>query len=196
MNPVKIILGLIPFALYALLSTVIPVGGAALAGAVAALVVALADIRRGVKAVPVVGVVVMGAFAILGFVASEQVQHLLADYGRGLATLVLAAFILVTAWFAPFTAAYARETVSKQFWGSARFVAVNRRLSLAWGLTVLVMAVGHLAASGLAVAGAAVPPLPFILNWGLPIVAIILTVRYTRQVAGSASESPSQAAQA
>ena len=189
MNPVKIILGLIPFALFTLLAGFVPVGWAALIGAVAAAVVVLSDLRRGVKTIPVLAVGVLAIFSVLGFVGSTHLQLVLADYGRGLATLILALVILATVPFAPFTAAYARETVPEQYWTSEKFRSENRRISLAWGLTVLVMAAGHLAAESLAIAGAAVPPLPFLLNWALPILAIIATVNYTKRTTGKAGQS-------
>ncbi|MES1212099.1 MAG: hypothetical protein ABUT11_00980 [Leifsonia sp.] len=186
MNPVKIILGLIPFALFSLLAETIPVGWAALVGLVAALVAVAIDIRTGLKAVPVVAVITMGAFAALAFVGEPAVAAVLGSYGRGLATLVLAAYILITSAFSPFTSAYAKESTPRQYWGSAEFVALNRRLSLAWGGTVLLMAAGHLVAEAIATAGVTVPLISAALNWGLPIFAIMKTVDYTKRAAQAA----------
>lgn len=41
--------------------------------------------------------------------------------------------------------------------GDFRFVALNRKISLAWGGTVLVMAVGHLVAAALVASGVSAP---------------------------------------
>lgn len=185
MNPVKIILGLIPFALFSLLAANMPVGWAAIIGLLAAVIVAIIDIRTGVKAVPVVAVITMAAFAALAFLGGPTIVGVLGTYGRGLATLVLAAYILITVAFAPFTSAYARESTPKEYWGSAEFTAINRKISLAWGGTVLAMAIGHLIAESMSAAGIHVHLVNAALNWGLPIVAIIATVNYTRRVAGA-----------
>lgn len=184
MNPVKIILGLIPFALFALLAGTMPVGWAALIGLVAAVVIIATDLRGGVKAVPVVAAVTLGAFSALAFLGGPDVAHVLGTYGRGLATLVLAAYILITAGFAPFTASYAKETTPKQYWGSSTFVRLNRKISLAWGGTVLVMAVGHLIASAIAASGVTAPVIIAAFNWGLPVLAIVMTVKYTKRTVG------------
>jgi hypothetical protein len=194
MNPVKIILGLIPFALFSLLAGVMPAGWAALIGSIAAIVVLAADIRTGIKAVPVVAAITLGAFAALAFLGGPDIASVLGSYGRGLATLVLAAFILITAGFAPFTAAYAKESTPKQYWGSEKFVSLNRRISLAWGGTVLVMAAGHLIASAISAAGVTAPVIMAALNWGLPILAIVMTVKYTgRTVTAQTAPQPANA---
>jgi hypothetical protein len=185
MNSVKIILGLVPFALYALLAGVMPVGWAALIGMLAAVVAVIVELRGGIKAVPVVGIVVLGAFAWLGFAGDPFVQSLLEYYGRGLATLALAIYMLVTAGFAPFTAQFARQSVPKQYWKSERFIRINRHLSLAWGGVVLVTAVCHLIAGGLVVAGASAPIIVLGLNWAIPVFAILWTVKYTKRVVGA-----------
>ncbi|MCU1420563.1 MAG: putative rane protein [Microbacteriaceae bacterium] len=188
MNPTKIIIGLIPFALFAILGNWIPIGWAALVGMAAAIVAILVELRGGVKAVPVVGVIVLGVFAVLGFTGSPEVQHVLAVYGRGLATIVLALYILATVPFAPFTSQFAKASVPREAWKSPRFVTTNRRISLAWGLTVLLTGLCHLLAGAIAVG---TPILALALNWGLPIAAILWTVRYTRTVVeGATTKSP------
>ncbi len=184
MNPVKIILGLVPFALFSLLAARIPVGWAAAIGLLAAIAVVAADMRTGVKAVPLVAVLTMGAFAALAFLGGPTVESILAAYGRGLATLALATYILVTVSFAPFTIGYAKESTPKKYWESTEFMAINRRISLAWGGAVLVMAMGHLVAEGMSAAGVQMHLINAALNWGVPIFAILKTVNYTRSTAG------------
>lgn len=103
MNPFRIILGLLPFSLFAVLAGLLPVAWAAV----------------------------------------------LTTFGRGLATLRLAAYMLITLRFVPFTAAYAKATTPAEYWGSPTFVSVNRRVSSAWGGAILAMAVGHLIADAL-----------------------------------------------
>jgi hypothetical protein len=194
MNTIKIILGLVPFALFSLLAHELPVGWAALIGAATAIILLLSDLRHGVKLVPAAGILVLGAFAAIGFLAGPGAASVLADFGRGLATLVLALLILATAKVAPFTAAYARETVQKQYWTSDRFLSSNRRISLAWGLSILAMAASHLIAETLAVGGVDRPILDALLNWGVPIYAILTTVKYTKRISGDDSRPAPAAA--
>jgi hypothetical protein len=189
MNPVKIILGLIPFAVFSIAANALPVGWAALIGLAASVIALVADLKGGVKALPVVGVVIMGGFAVAGFLAGPAVQAVLGEYARGLATLLLGVYILVTAWFAPFTASYARETVPSQYWTTPFFRRVNRTISAVWGLAVLAMAVLHLVASAIEVSGERVPLGPVILNWGLPILIILGTIKLTSRLAGSKPSS-------
>jgi hypothetical protein len=189
MNPAKIILGLVPFAVFGLSATWVPLGWAGLLGLVAAITCLLLDLRAGVKALAVVGVVTMAAFAAVGFLVAPSVQDVIGDYGRGLATLVLGVYILVTAPFAPFSAGYARETVPREAWHSPRFVSLNRRISAAWGATVLGMAVCHLLASAIDGSGVHVPLVNVALNWGVPILAILATVRSTKALVGDAQRS-------
>ena len=184
MNPAKIFVGLVPFALFAVLGSWIPIGAAALVGLVAAVVVVLADLHGGVKAVPALGVVVLGVIAALAFAGGPAVQEALTDYGRGLATVVLALYILVTSKVAPFTAQIARETVPRQYWHTERFVSVNRRVSRAWGLAVLLMGAGHLLAGALVSGGVDRPFLALALNWGVPVLVVLKTVAFTRRVVG------------
>jgi hypothetical protein len=183
-NPTKIILGLIPFALFAVLAAWIPVGWAALAGAAVAVVAVLLELRGGVKALPVVGIVVLGAFAAIGFTGGAFAQTLLQFYGRGLATLALALYIFATLGFAPFTAQFAKQIVPREHWASERFVRVNRHLSAAWGVAVLVTACSHLLAGAVEAAHVSAPIIVLALNWGLPILAILWTLKYSKRVAG------------
>jgi hypothetical protein len=72
---------------------------------------------------------------------------------------------------------------------------VNRRISAAWGGTVAVMAVGHLIAGALAAYAAestgylVARPGDLILNWIIPGLLVVATVRYTRRVVGETSSS-------
>lgn len=179
MNPTKIILGLVPFAMFSLLASVIPTGWAALLGVLPAIVMIAMDARTGIKALPVASAVMLAALSLIAFTAGHEASSVIGAYGRGLGTLLLAGYILITAGFAPFTAAYARETTPREYWGSATFNAVNRRISLAWGGAVLLMAVGHILAAAIAADGSVRPIVLVVLNWGIPVAAIVATVKYT-----------------
>lgn len=192
MKTSKIILGLVPFAVFGVLGPVIPVGAAALIAGGIALILLLVDLRGGVKPILVAGVLILAMFSLIGFVGGADIGRFEGSYARALATLALALFIFVTLPFAPFTAAYAKETVPEQYWKSERFLSENRRISAAWGGSVLAMAVGHFIADSIAT-----PDTPrlllAILNWGLPIAAILLTVRYTKSVVGATANTSTAA---
>ena len=62
------------------------------------------------------------------------------DYGRGVCALILAVIMLGSLLVVPFTEQYAREQVPPAYWHSPVFRVLNRRISAAFGLAVLVMA--------------------------------------------------------
>jgi hypothetical protein len=183
MNPSKIVLSFLPFAAFTVLANWVPVGWAALVGALAAIVVVLIDVRRGIKILPTVQFAVLAAFAVLGFLGGGFAQTLLHFYGRGLAALVLGVYILATAGFAPFTSQFAKTMVPRAQWASERFLRVNRHLSTAWGGTVLVTAVSHLIAGAMEAAHLTAPVFTLGLNWVVPILAILWTLKYSKKVA-------------
>ncbi|MFS0894633.1 hypothetical protein [Microbacterium sp. 179-I 3D3 NHS] len=193
MNPVKIVLALIPFLVFGFLSHLIVPGWAALISAALALIVTLTDLRGGLKIVPLAGTVILAVFAVVGFAATPDAYPALAAYSHGIATLVLAGVILVTAAFAPFTASYAKQSVPREYWTSPTFVATNRRISAAWGGAVAAMGAAHLAAGALMAAGDTAPVISALVNWGIPVVAIVLAYKYTQAAAAAAHPSTASA---
>ena len=104
MNPVKLILGFVPFILFTVLTGWIPIGWAAAAGLVAALAVVAVSAAGGIKVLPLVQAVILLVIAVLGFAAGPATVAFLTVYGRGLASLALGLFIVATAARTPFTA--------------------------------------------------------------------------------------------
>jgi hypothetical protein len=185
MNPVKIIVGFIPFLLFTLLSAWVPVGWSAAIGLAAAIVVIIITLRGGLKILPVVQSIILLVIMVLGFVGGPAIDSFLSEYARGGASVVLALFILTTSLFAPFTAQFARAGVPREFWHSRPFLALNRRMSAAWGAAILVVGICRIAS---AVMGTGVAPLlSFIIQWGFPIAAIYLAFSYTKRVATAAT---------
>lgn len=189
MNPVKLVLALVPFVVYGLLLQVLAPGPSALFSAAAAIAVVLSDLHGGVKAVPLAGAAILTVFALIGFLGGAGLQPFLTAYAHGLATMVLAAYILVTAGSAPFTAQYARQTVPQQFWHSPVFARTNRVISAAWGLAVAAMAFAHLLAAALTAADGQLPVITALLSWGIPVVAIVSAYHFTQNTAASAGSS-------
>jgi hypothetical protein len=166
MNPLNIVTGFIPLALFAILVNWLPLGWAAAAGlVVAAVIIAVTAARGGVKILSVVQFVILALFTAVGFSAGPGAATTFAPYARGVASIALGAFILATSFSFPFTVQFARRSVPQQYWKSPQFLGVNRRISLAWGLAVLAAGAAHLAA---AFVGGGVPALHILLDWGIP----------------------------
>ena len=75
----------------------------------------------------------------------------------------------------PFTESYARESTPKEIWGTPQFRAVNRTISLVWGLAFLVGTIS------LIVAGS-VTGRPFLLRILIPFGALAWAYSYTQRV--------------
>src|SRR6185437_15926050 len=127
------------------------IGWAAAAGLVAALAVVAVSAAGGIKVLPLVQAVILLVIAVLGFAAGPATVAFLTAYGRGLASLALGLFIVATAARAPFTAQFARAAVPEAAWHTPGFLRINRRISLAWGYTVLILGACHLVGAFLAV---------------------------------------------
>jgi hypothetical protein len=189
MNPVSLIAGFAPLVLLGLLDGPLPVADAAVIAAALALLITAFTIRRG-PALGIVQIVTLAAIAAIAFTGSTDTRHWLATYGGGLSSLVLAAYMLATLPFAPFTAAFARAGVPRELWNSSRFLDTNRRISAVWGIAVLILGLSRLAVAALHTHS----PL---LQWGPAVLAIIYAVRYTRRTVAQAHDStPSDSQQA
>jgi hypothetical protein len=88
---------------------------------------------------PVVQAVILLVIAVLGFAAGPATVAFLTVYGRGLASLALGSFIVVTAARTPFTAQLARAAVPEHAWHTPGFLRVIRQISLAWGSVALIL---------------------------------------------------------
>ena len=195
MNPVKMLLSLIPWVAF---SVILGRWGEGSAGEAALVAVALGLFllargrAAGIKLIDAAGVTTFAVLAASVFVGPEPAEHLVADYGRGLSALALALVMLGSVFFVPFTEQYARESVPQQYWGSPLFRAVNRRISLAWGVAVLIIAGGHLLAGrSVMTPGRDALTVNLLLNWLVPIVLMLAAVAYTRRVAAAArSQGP------
>ena len=193
MNPLAVVIGFVPLVLFAFLDGRIPVAIAAATAAVAALIVALATARRGTPNLAIVQLITLGLIGVLAFTGGAATRNFLTTYGRAFASLTLAAFMLLTAPFAPFTAAIARANAPREVWKSPRFLEVNRKISAVWGLAVLVPGLVGLASAAL---GAAMPELHSpMLQWAPTVVMVIIAVRYTNCTVVQARSSQPAAAQ-
>lgn len=179
MNPIKLILGFVPLIAFSVLVGWLPVGWAAVVGLVLAVAVAAVTAPGGIKILPVAQAVVLAVIAVIGFSTGTATNSFLETYGRGLASLALGSFIVLTAVRFPFTAQFARSAVPAAQWHTETFLRINRRLSLAWGAVVLVLGAGHLAGAFLTGQGTT-GALHLLVSWGVPVVAILWVVKFTR----------------
>ncbi|HCS57604.1 MAG TPA: hypothetical protein DIW80_10610 [Gordonia polyisoprenivorans] len=182
MNPVKIILGFIPFLLFSVLAHWLATGWSALIAFAAALILIALTARGGLKILPVVQAVIMGVIALVAAVGGSGVDDFLRLNARGGASLLLGAFIVATASVAPFTADFAKQEVPQQYWSTPGFRAINRKLSTVWGVTVLVVGICHIVSAHLDAAGTR-PIVVVLIEWVLPILALLRAVKVTRDVA-------------
>jgi hypothetical protein len=114
MNAWKMLLSLIPWVAF---SVIVGHWGERSAGvaALAAVAVALFSLFRhraaGAKVIEVAGIAIFAVLAVAALAGPEPVKRLIAGYGRGLSALALAAVMLGSVFFVPFTEQYARESV-------------------------------------------------------------------------------------
>jgi hypothetical protein len=176
MNVKNLVWGFAPLALFSLATPLVGPGAGALLGVAAALAVVLTGAHHGVKTLPVVTAVVLAVIGGVALVGDAGTDRFLTDYGRGIAGLVLGAYMLVTARPAPFTAQFARQAVPERFWHEPAFRRVNTHISAAWGCVVAVASAAHLAAADLPDG----QPGGRLLTWGVLAVAGLIALRYTR----------------
>lgn len=130
-----IVLGFLPFIAFAALAA----SGRVLAGLIVAFVLAAAPIlrRRSAKLLEGGGAMLFGALALWSLLAPAPpgpfAVRLAVD--AGLTVIVLASLAVGR----PFTLAYAREQVSPALWDNPMFLAVNRRITVAWAAAFAVM---------------------------------------------------------
>ena len=185
MKSMNLLLGLAPWILFTVIAGHVgtnAVGYAALAAFLGSLALAIRGARStGVNVVDAAGVVTFGVLTVVGLTASNHVQQLLVDYGRGGAALVLATVMLVSAFTVPFTEQFARAQVDPRYWGSPVFRAVNRRISLLWAGLIYAMAVCHMTSGYLSDHGE--NPRNLLLNWVVPVLVILVGLKQTERIA-------------
>lgn len=170
-NVVAIGVGFIPFVLFSLLAPLIGAGYAATAGLLGAIAVAAGTAKGGVKLMPSCQAVILLVIAILAFAGGPGVDTVLVKYGPVAAAFLLGLVMIVTAAAnRPFTAQFARSHVPPSLWHDSRFLNLNRRMSTAWGLAVLVLGLCHLIGAQISLDGPNTI-LRLAVNWVVPLAA-------------------------
>lgn len=195
-NVVAIGVGFIPFVLFSLLAPLIGGGSAATAGLVSAIAVTAATAKGGVKMMPSAQAVILLVMAVLAFTGGPGVDAVLVHYGPVVAAFLLGLLMIVTAAAnRPFTAQFARSHVPPSLWHDSRFINLNRRMSTAWGLAVLVLALCHLIGAQFAIDG----PSLFVrlaVNWVVPLVAFWAANAFGKRTIAAAEHQMEQRAAA
>ncbi|WP_042374987.1 hypothetical protein [Streptacidiphilus neutrinimicus] len=186
MNAKKMLISLIPWALFSVIVQrrgADAAGYAALAATAGATWLIIKDKASGIKVIDATGVATFLVLAVAAFAGGHDLRVHIADYGRGASTLALAVVMLASVPVLPFTEQYARETVPLQHRASSVFRSVNRRISAAWGLAVLVIAGLHLLAGHLTAAGTGTHTTNVLLNWAAPVGLSLAAIAYTNHTA-------------
>jgi hypothetical protein len=195
MNSNKLLVSLVPWVLFTIIAGHAGadfVGWAAATAAVVTVVIAVRGLRgrtvdgrrSSLKVIDVAGVVTFAVMAVLAFTGSQGLREHIVDYGRGACALILAVIMLGSLLAVPFTEQYAREQVPVAYWHSPVFRILNRRISAAFGLALLVMAASHFLSGWLESRGDLTAIRNLILNWAVPIVVILAAIKYTERLKG------------
>ena len=188
MKPLKIVLGFLPFVAFSVLAHFLDVGWAAAVGLLAAAVGTAVTARGGVKIPPAVQGAILLVMTVLAVTGGRGVDAFLTHYGPGLAGVLFGFFLVATAAVMPFTAQISRETVPPEYWHSPRFLEVNRRISTAWGLAVLVLGLCQVAGAEIGDSGPALA-LRLAVNWVVPIVVLWQARNYSNRTAAAARQA-------
>jgi hypothetical protein len=145
--------------------------------------------RSSLKVIDASGVVTFTVMTVLAFAGSHDLRQDIVDYGRGACALVLALVMLGSLLVVPFTEQYARESVPRAYWSSPVFRVLNRHISAAFGIAILVMAAGHFYSGYLESHGNLSTPANLVLNWVLPIAVVLAALKYTDRVTSAPDHS-------
>ena len=183
--------GFIPFVLFSLLAPVLGAGWAAVIGTVAAAAVVAATARGGIKILPVLQAVILLVMAVLGLTGGGLVNAVLVKYGAAIAAVLLGMFMIETARTRPFTAQLSRGDAPPELRQNTmfqeRFLEVNRRISIAWGLAVLVVGIAHVIGGLIGVESMNLL-VRLAVNWVVPIFAFKQAVDYTKHTVAAAHQ--------
>lgn len=188
MENFKFILGFLPWIVFSLVAQRLAADGVAWSATIAVVMTLVALIyawrQNGPKILNIGSLVLFAVVAIVGFVGGPDVDRWLYDWGRPLVGVIIGLFILVTVPLMPFTEEYARQSVPQQYWSSPTFRRINRVLSAAWGVAILVIGLASVAVAALGAQALHFDDhhaLDLVLNWIVPIVVIAGMIRFTRR---------------
>ncbi len=186
MNPLSLILGFLPLIAFNILAGRVANNGIAW-GALVALAIALINMaitrpRWPPKIINLISASLFLVLTLIGFLGNRSIDGWLFDWASGLVTVTLGLLLFVTMPIMPFTEQYARERVSREYWGTPTFKKVNRVLSLTWAAAIVIIGLASMAVAFLderAGSTSNTSLLDLILNWVVPIAILVFMVRLT-----------------
>ena len=104
--------------------------------------------------------------------------------------MILAGIAFGSLLFVPFTEEYAREQVPEQYWGSAQFKEINRKLTALWGFVFIAMVPFHIIAGTVNT-----KPATIICNWVIPLGLVVWGIKRTSAISDSGSDSQAASVQ-
>lgn len=160
-----IFMALIPWIVFTVLVSHATLKLGSLAALATAILIAARSARDGSpKLLEVAGVVTFIGFVVVAFLADASTAHWIARYARGIAALILSLIAFASLLFTPFTEQYARDQVPKQYWGSAKFKAINRKLTTMWACIFAAMVPFHVIAGAIDTRAGNI-----VFNWAIPL---------------------------
>jgi len=186
MKPLSLILGFLPWIAFSFLAHRIAADSVAWSGLIGlVLVLATMAVQKSFWPPSVLNIgmlIPLAVITVVGFVGGPGVDAWLYQWAVPGVGLFLGLFILALVPFAPFTERFARQSTPQAYWGSPTFNKINRVLSAAWGVAIVVMGICSLLVAaldlysdGLGSAGTG----ELLLNWVIPIVVIVAMVKFT-----------------
>jgi hypothetical protein len=164
-----IFIALVPWVIFTVLVQHTSLKLGSVVALVAAAVIAVPGVRSGQPKILELGAVaIFIGFTIAAFAVDHHTATELARYARGIAAAGLAAIAFTSLLFVPFTEQYAREQVPEEFWSTDRFKAVNRHLTILWGVVFAAMVPFHILAGALDRRGTNI-----LFNWLVPILLVL-----------------------
>jgi intracellular septation protein A len=196
MKPLALILAFLPLIAFSFLSRFLSHGDIGVAGLVAAVcAVIVILVNRPVwppNVLNVIQVVLFGLVAVFGFALGAGDDRWLGTWGGAGIGLVLGLIILLLVPVVPFTEAFARKTTPQAYWSSPTFIKINRMLSAAWGVAIMLIGVSRVA--GEAVSEHTTHRLPeIILSLIVPLIVIIYMLRFSKSYPQRVSHEPAHA---
>ncbi|MBV9091464.1 MAG: hypothetical protein JO044_16420 [Mycobacteriaceae bacterium] len=147
---------------------------AALCAVISAVILGVSLGRGGLKSLDVVTIVFFAGVTIAGVVVHARHRDWMNTYANTISSGVLAAMVLASLAFVPFTEQYARETAAAQLWDDPSFKRAHRLLTLMWGLVFAATAIlGYVAVK--------FPETADWTDWVVPIVLILAAVAVSQR---------------
>ena len=149
---------------------------AAVAAFVAALILAVPEAKgRGLKLMDYANIGVFGIFTLCAIFLDRTDLDWLEDYSMTISSLALALIVLGSLAVEPFTSQYARESAPEEVWNTPAFIAINRTLTLLWGVVFLIMTICSLIGER-----SDSVDTNAIFQWVIPIAIVVVAIRFTK----------------